>query len=81
MLTGPVTAYLYDWNTIPLGQILWLEELESYGPYPPMQDPETYNLIQVSQQIKNQNSISHAGEWLTESSVKQRGGRFHRSVH
>ena len=28
-LAGPVTAYLYDWNIIPLGQILWLKELES----------------------------------------------------
>jgi hypothetical protein len=37
-------------------------ELETYGPYPPMQDPETYNLTQVIQQIKNQHSASHAGE-------------------
>jgi arylsulfatase len=61
-LAGPVTAYLYDWNIIPLGQILWLKELESYGPYPPMQSPESYNLDQVLQQIKNQRAISHAGD-------------------
>ena len=53
-LAGPVTAYIYDWNIIPLGQMLWLKELESYGPFPPMQDPETYNLTQVIQQIKEQ---------------------------
>ena len=61
-LAGPVTAYLYDWNIIPLGQLLWLKELESYGPYPPMQDPETYNLTQVIQQVKNQRATSHAGD-------------------
>ena len=61
-LAGPVTAYLYDWNIIPLGQILWLRELESAGTYPPMQDPETYNLTQVIQQIKKQKTVSHAGE-------------------
>ena len=62
-LAGPVTAYLYDWNIIiPLGQLLWLKELESYGPYPPMQDPETYNLTQVIQQIKEQRVTSHGGD-------------------
>ena len=29
-LAGPVTAYLYDWNILPLGQLLWLKELETY---------------------------------------------------
>jgi arylsulfatase A-like enzyme len=61
-LAGPVTAYIYDWNVIPIGQWLWLKELESYGPYPPMQDPETYNLTQVIQQIKEQRAVSHAGD-------------------
>ena len=28
-LGGPVTAYIYDWNIIPIGQALWLQELES----------------------------------------------------
>ena len=61
-LAGPVTAYLYDWNIIPVGQILWLKELETYIKYPPMQDPETYNLGQVLQKIKEQRAISHAGD-------------------
>jgi arylsulfatase len=61
-LAGPVTAYLYDWNIIPIGQALWLKELETYGPFPPMQDPATYNLTQVIQQIKEQRAISHAGD-------------------
>ncbi len=61
-LAGPVTAYIYDWNVIPVGQWLWLKELESYVAYPPMQDPESYNLTQVLQQIKEQRAISHAGD-------------------
>jgi arylsulfatase len=61
-LAGPVTAYIYDWNLLPLGQLLWLKELESYRTYPPMQDPASYNLEQVIQQIKEQKNVSHAGE-------------------
>ncbi len=61
-LAGPVTAYIYDWNILPVGQHLWLKELESYRQFPPMQDPETYNLDQVIQQIKDQRAISHAGD-------------------
>ena len=29
-LAGPVTAYIYDWNMLPIGQALWLRELETY---------------------------------------------------
>lgn len=47
------TAYVYDWNMLPIGQALWLKELESYKDFPPMQDPASYNLEQVMQQIKN----------------------------
>ena len=35
----PSTAYIYDWNMLPIGQLLWLKELESYKEFPPMQDP------------------------------------------
>jgi arylsulfatase len=51
-LAGPVTAYVYDWNLLPIGQALWLKELESYKTFPPMQAPESYNLDQVLQQVK-----------------------------
>jgi len=61
-LAAPATAYLYDWNLLPIGQVLWLKELESYAVYPPMQDPASYNLSQVIQQIKEQKNVSHAGE-------------------
>ena len=50
---SPSTAYVYDWNMLPIGQALWLKELESYKEFPPMQDPASYNLDQVMQQIKN----------------------------
>jgi hypothetical protein len=25
-LAGPLTAYVYDWNMLPMGQALWLKE-------------------------------------------------------
>ena len=37
---------------LPIGQALWLKELETYMAYPPLQDPASYNLEQVIQQIK-----------------------------
>ena len=39
-LAGPVTAYIYDWNLLPIGQQLWLKELETYSAFPPLQSPE-----------------------------------------
>ena len=51
-LAAPSTAYLYNWNMLPVGQQMWLKELESYATYPPMQDPESYNLSQVLAQVK-----------------------------
>ena len=57
-----MTSYIYDWNILPIGQHLWLKELISHRKFLPMQDPETYNLDQVIQQIKEQRGISHAGD-------------------
>ena len=51
-LASPSTAYIYNWNMLPVGQQLWLRELESYVKFPPLQDPETYNLVQVMEQVK-----------------------------
>jgi arylsulfatase A-like enzyme len=61
-LASPSTAYVYDWNMLPIGQALWLKELESYVPFPPLQNPASYNLEQVVQQVKDMNTASHAGE-------------------
>jgi arylsulfatase A-like enzyme len=52
VIGSPSTAYVYDWNMLPIGQALWLKELETYIPYPPLQDPASYNLDQVLQQVK-----------------------------
>jgi arylsulfatase A-like enzyme len=61
-LAGPVTAYVYDWNLLPMGQALWLKELETYIDFPPLQNPASYNLDQVMQQVKDMKMSSHAGE-------------------
>jgi arylsulfatase len=53
-LAAPSTAYVYDWNLLPIGQALWLKELESYIPFPPLQDPASYNLSSVIQEVKKQ---------------------------
>jgi arylsulfatase len=41
---SPGNAYIYNWNMLPIGQLLWEKELFSYKDFPPMQAPETYNL-------------------------------------
>ena len=51
-LGSPSTAYLYDWNMLPIGQLLWEKELASYGTFPPLQAPETYNLSGILEQMK-----------------------------
>jgi len=51
-LGGPVTAFQYDWNMLPIGQMLWLKWFETLKAFPPLQAPESYNLSQVVDQIK-----------------------------
>src|SRR6266481_3294110 len=53
-LASPSTAYLYNWNILPIGQVLWLKELQSYVDFPPMQDPASYNLTQVLEEVKRE---------------------------
>ncbi|WP_314946384.1 arylsulfatase [Bradyrhizobium cosmicum] len=52
-IASPSTAYVYDWNMLPIGQQLWLMHLETFVKFPALQDPASYNLEQVMQQIKN----------------------------
>ena len=61
-LAAPVTAYIYDWNMLPLGQLLWLKELETYKAFPPLQAPEAYNLDGIIAEMKASRTASHAGE-------------------
>jgi arylsulfatase len=51
-LASPSTAYLYDWNLLPIGQLMWEKELMSYIDYPPLQLAASYNLEQVLQQVR-----------------------------
>ena len=55
-LGSPSTAFIYDWNMLPIGQQLWLKELESYEKYPPLQAPETYNLSGILEMVKKANA-------------------------
>ena len=58
-LGGPVTAFQYDWNMLPIGQLLWEKHLETYKEFPPLQAPETYNLTGILDQMKKG---SHASD-------------------
>ena len=51
-LGAPMTAFLYDWNMLPIGQLLWEKELYSYKEFPPLQAPETYNLSGILDAMK-----------------------------
>ena len=62
VLAAPSTAYVYDWNLLPIGQQLWLKELETYKTFPSLQTPASYNLDQVIEAMKSAKHISHAGE-------------------
>ena len=55
-LGSPSTAFIYDWNMLPICQQLWLEHLLSYEKYPPLQAPETYNLSGLLDQVKKANA-------------------------
>ena len=52
----------YDWNMLPIGQQLWLMHLETYVKFPPLQNPASYNLEQVMQQVREMRTSSHAGQ-------------------
>jgi arylsulfatase A-like enzyme len=54
-LAAPSSAFMYDGlGIMPVGQQLWLEQLETYKKFPPLQAPESYNLSQVLQEVKSQ---------------------------
>ena len=59
-IAAPVTAYVYDWNMLPIGQALWLKELETYVNFPPLQTPSSYNLEQVMQQVREMKTTGRA---------------------
>ncbi|WP_145089999.1 arylsulfatase [Rosistilla carotiformis] len=53
-LAAPSTAYVYDWNLLPIGQLLWEKELMSYKNFPPLQMAASYNLDQILESLKSQ---------------------------
>jgi arylsulfatase len=55
-LGGPVTAFQYDWNMLPIGQQLWLKELMSYREFPPLQAPATYNLEGIIKMVQSEHA-------------------------
>ncbi len=58
-LASPSTAYIYDWNLLPISQGIALRHLESFQEFPPMQAPPSYNLAQVMAQIEAQKRAVH----------------------
>jgi arylsulfatase len=60
-LGGPVTAFQYDWNMLPIGQQLWLKHLLTFEKYPPLQPPETYNLSGILEMVKKA-AANHPGD-------------------
>jgi len=57
-LASPSTAFIYDWNMLPIGQQLWMEWFETLKKYPPLQAPASYNLTQVMDQLKASGHVS-----------------------
>jgi arylsulfatase len=50
-LAAPMTAYIYDWNILPIGQQLWYKELMSYKDFPPLQLAASYNLESIQEMV------------------------------
>ena len=69
-LAGPVTAYQYDWNMLPIGQLLWEKELMSYKTFPPLQAPATYNLDAILAMVQKASKATSP----TPSMNRQAGG-------
>jgi arylsulfatase len=53
-LASPSTAYLYDWNMLPIGQQMWEKHLMSFKTFPPMQPAVSYNLESIMKQVQGQ---------------------------
>ena len=51
---SPSTAYLYDWNLLPIGGQLWFKQLMTFKEFPPIQTPATYNLDMILKQVEAQ---------------------------
>jgi hypothetical protein len=61
---APNSAYICDWNLVPIGQLLWRKDLESCRTFPPLRILARNNLNQIIEAMKTAKHISHAGELL-----------------
>jgi arylsulfatase len=52
---------IYDWNLLPIGQLLWLKELETYRTFPSLQVPASYNLDNIIHAMQDAKHVSHQG--------------------
>jgi arylsulfatase A-like enzyme len=59
-IASPSTAYLYDWQMLPIGQLLWMKELETYRKFPPLQIPASYNLDEIEKMVSAHANHSHS---------------------
>ena len=60
---------------LPIGQALWLKELETYIPFPPLQNPASYNLEQVMQQVKEHEDVQSRGRIMRKAMRALSDGR------
>ena len=60
---------------LPIGQALWLKELETYITFPPLQDPASYNLEQVMQQVREHEDDQSRGRIMPKASRAPSNGR------
>ncbi len=51
-LSSPSSAYIYDWNMLPIGQQLWTQHLMSFKTFPPLQAAASYNLDSIMKQVE-----------------------------
>jgi hypothetical protein len=51
---------LYDWKSAAIFQQLWLKELDICNEFPPLQSPESFNLTQVMEEVKQNRAVGHA---------------------
>jgi arylsulfatase A-like enzyme len=52
-LAAPTTAYIYDWNMLPIGQQLWEKHLMTFKQFPPLQPAATYNLDAIMKEVQS----------------------------
>jgi arylsulfatase len=57
-LGSPSTAYIYDWNMLPIGQQLWAQHLATFKAFPPLQAAATYNLDAIMKQVQDKSTAS-----------------------